>query len=229
MPDFSRTLCVLAHPDDEALGCGGLLSLLSASSFISRVVIVCSSVDKRDTPFDVSDTHSHFYEALEVLGVDSSSLLDFPNLCLNTLPQYQLVQAVESEILDFMPTAIITHDISDLNIDHQCLSRAVVVASRVYHRKSINKNSPSVLTCEIPSSTEWNLGLPTFVPNFFVPFSEHYLTCKINACFKYPDVMRSCPHPRSTSYIQSLARMRGSQSNCNFAEAFNILFDTFTL
>ena len=138
MSNFSRTLLILAHPDDEALGCGGLLSLINKQGHNTRVVIACSSVQQRDTPYSLDQIHSHFYRSLELLGVSSFKFLNFPNLALNTIPQFKIVQALEQEIAEFMPSVIITHDSVDLNIDHQSLSRAAVVASRLYHRRSLS-------------------------------------------------------------------------------------------
>ena len=227
MIDLSRSLFVLAHPDDECLGCGGLLSLLGHSSNLVRILIMCSGVEKRNTNLDSSQTISNFYAAIASLGIhaDSVKLFDFPNLKLNTLPQYLVVEAVESEVRSFAPSCIITHDCQDLNIDHQCISSAVFVASRLGFRdNNVNVQVPSVLSCEVPSSTDWAITDTPFNPNIYIPFSQVNLEQKIVACSHYPDVMRQPPHSRSVESLRSLAIRRGSECNSLYAEAYKLHF-----
>ena len=79
---------------------------------------------------------------------------------------------------------------------------------------------------EIPSSTEWSLdsSMNRFTPNYFVEIGKDGVEIKLNALKAYKGVMREYPHPRSEEAIKGLAAFRGSQSGCNYAEAFECVY-----
>lgn len=75
---------------------------------------------------------------------------------------------------------------------------------------------------EVPSATEWSLNsaMNRFTPNIFVEIGEEGVEHKLKALDFYRGVKRDFPHPRSDEAIRGLAAYRGSQSGCNYAEAF---------
>ena len=50
---------------------------------------------------------------------------------------------------------------------------------------------------------------------------------KIKALSMYKGVMRPYPHPHSNEALEGLAAYRGAQSECNYAEAFEVVFKVF--
>ena len=50
---------------------------------------------------------------------------------------------------------------------------------------------------------------------------------KLNILKIYKSEIKKHPFPRSIDSIKSLAILRGSQSGCKYAEAFNIMFSKF--
>ena len=48
---------------------------------------------------------------------------------------------------------------------------------------------------------------------------------KLKALAAYHGVMRKYPHPRSVEAINGLAAYRGSQAGCNYAEAFECVYE----
>ena len=145
---------------------------------------------------------------------------------MNTVPHLELVQFVESCIEDFKVDVIITHHPSDTNNDHVVTSYAVQAASRLFQRKEGIPVLKELLFMEVLSSTEWSFDAKDkrFAPNYFVEIGKEGVDIKIKALKAYKGVMRPYPHPRSEKTIEALATFRGSQSGCNYAEAFEIAF-----
>ena len=97
------------------------------------------------------------------------------------------------------------------------------MASRVYLRKGLKLNMPSIVFCETPSSTEWSIP-KSFTPNLYIPLKPIDIESKIKACNYYPDVMRNHPHSRSEEYLKSLATIRGSECNNVYAEGYMLKY-----
>ena len=84
----------------------------------------------------------------------------------------------------------------------------------------------NLMYMEVPSSTEWSLDASSnqFKANTFVEIGEAGVKKKLEALHAYKGVMREYPHPRSEEGIRGLAAYRGSQSGCNYAEAFECVY-----
>src|SRR2546428_7477162 len=93
--------------------------------------------------------------ANEILGVKSLKLRDFPDNRLDTVPVLEVVKCVEAAIASFQPEVIYTHHAGDLNVDHEVVNRAVVTACRPLPGSHVR----SILTFEVPSSTEWQAAM----------------------------------------------------------------------
>jgi hypothetical protein len=58
------------------------------------------------------------------------------------------------------------------------------------------------------------------MPNTYLQVGREGVDAKLKALAQYRGVMRPYPHPRSEESILGLAAVRGSQSGCEYAEAF---------
>ena len=76
---------------------------------------------------------------------------------------------------------------------------------------------------ETLSETHWNVpGVePAFEPEFFIDISQNIDT-KLEALKKYASQISKSPS-RSTVAVEALAKFRGSQNGCSYAEAFKIV------
>ena len=126
------------------------------------------------------------------------------------------VKVVEHEIIRVKPDIIFTHYEKDLNIDHRITYQAVITAARPQPDCCVKE----IYSFEIPSSTEWSF--PTsFSPDVFYAIEQNDITHKqAIMCDTYKEEMRDSPHPRSEQGIYILARYRGMQVGCDYAEAF---------
>ena len=217
-------LIVVAHPDDEVIGAGATINKLIKQGHKVAVAIM---VGKASARANLSETLSDDEtRALKILGVEKTYHADFPNIKMNTTPHLDLVQFIESCILDWHADAIFTHHPSDVNIDHQETSKAAVAACRLFQRKEGVPALRFFAYMEVLSSTEWSLNYAgnRFEPNYYVEIGKDGVDKKIEALQAYTGVMRSYPHPRSVETIIGLAALRGAQAGCNYAEAFEIVF-----
>jgi LmbE family N-acetylglucosaminyl deacetylase len=114
---------------------------------------------------------------------------------------------------------VATHHHGDLNKDHRITLEAVLVATRPVPGGSVR----TLLSFEVPSSTEWSFTPAAhFVPNLFVDITDH-LETKIQALSAYTGEMREFPHPRSEENVRALARTRGATIGVPAAEAFQVV------
>jgi LmbE family N-acetylglucosaminyl deacetylase len=217
-----RVLVVVAHPDDEVLGCGGTVARLCASGSIVTACILAGNAEARSGRPSVEILHAQTQSAQQALGATEPILGDFPNIQLNTVPQLRLVEFIESAILATRAEVILTHHPGDVNIDHLHTSLACQAAARLSQRQSGVPPLKALLFMEVQSSTEWSFGggASPFVPEAFMEIGEEGLQAKLLALSVYNDVMRPYPHPRSPEAIRGLALFRGSQAGMRFAEAF---------
>ena len=217
-------LIVVAHPDDEALGCGATIHKLIEQG---HKVAVATMANHAAARANLSDTLAEDQkEAFKIMCVSKSYAADFPNIKMNTVPHLDLVQFIERCIEDFGAEAIITHHPSDTNIDHFETSRAVQAACRLFQRKPNVPALQELLYMEVPSSTEWSFNSASnrFTPNVFVEIGKDGVELKIKVIEAYKGVMRAYPHPRSNEAIEGLAAYRGAQAGCFYAEAFECVF-----
>lgn len=217
-------LIVVAHPDDEILGAGATIhKLISQGHKVAVAIMVSQAAARKDLSSTLSEDEA---KALSIIGVEKTYHASFPNIKMNTVSHLELVQFVESCIEDWSAEAIITHHPSDTNNDHVQTSYAVQAASRLFQRRENLPALKVLLYMEVPSSTEWSFDSSAnrFTPNYFVEIGKEGVACKLKALSAYKGVMRPYPHPRSNESIEGLAAYRGSQSGCNYAEAFECAF-----
>ena len=219
-------LIVVAHPDDEVLGAGATIHLLSSLGKEVNVCIMSGAADARTRKPTDDLLKADMNASLDSLGVRKRYIGQFPNIQMNTVPHLELVKFIEASIVDCNADTIITHHPGDLNDDHVQTSRACVAAARLFQRRSDIRPLKELLYMEVPSATDW--GFPpeggAFKPNTYIEIGQTSLCKKIDALSCYRDVMRDYPHPRSAESIRGLAAIRGSQSGCSYAEAFESIF-----
>src|SRR5690349_2943907 len=83
-------LCIAAHPDDEVLGCGGVLALHAQSGEPVTIVIACEGESLRYGPDGVGQS-SHIRRAAEKLGCTSVRQLHLPDQSLDTIRLTELI------------------------------------------------------------------------------------------------------------------------------------------
>lgn len=215
-------LIVAAHPDDEALGCGGSIAKWADHGAKIHVAFLADGVSSRgltsiELHKNLIDRRAAAKKSCDILGVESISFYELPDNRLDTIALLEIIQLIEGLIFQYMPTMVLTHHAGDLNIDHRRVYEATITACRPQKGCPVKR----LLTFEVPSSTEWqpaSSGL-AFTPNWFVDISAT-LQRKLAALNAYALEMHVSPHPRSLAAIENLSRWRGATVGVDSAEAF---------
>ena len=219
-------LIVVAHPDDEVLGCGGTAAGLALQGVPVHTCILSGNADARRQHPTSPALQAHACNASRVLGLAEPCLGDFPNIAFNPVPHLELVRFIEERIAASGAHTIFTHHPKDLNDDHRHTSLACQAAARLFQRRPGMKKLRGLYFVEILSSTDW--AFPAngegFRPDCFFELGTGLLDRKIAALREYPGVMRDFPHPRSEEVLRALAACRGGQAGMHYAEAFQTAF-----
>jgi len=220
MKKNARVLVVVAHSDDEAMGCGGTIAKHVEFGAQVCVVFMTNGVDSRQTASkeDVGRRHQAAERASDILGVSLIQSFNFPDNKMDVVPLLDIVQSIESVIDEFRPDIVYTHHIGDLNIDHQITHNAVMTACRPQPDQCVKE----IYTFEVPSSTEWQApSFFQFVPNMFIDITEQ-IEVKKRALISYDDEMRPAPHSRSIKNILNISKYRGNSIGVEYAEGFMV-------
>ena len=205
-----QTLVVAAHPDDEVLGCGGILS--NCEILILGEGITARYDNPADAPLkELSELREQAREVAKAVGANVR-FCQFPDNRFDTISLLKIVKEVEKVISEVKPVTIYTHHGGDLNIDHRITYQAVLTATRPPTVKSL-------YTFEVPSATEWTFD-QSFKPNTFIEIDAQK---KIDLLKIYDKEMRKYPHPRSPQAIQARLQYWGSIAGGKEAEAFQLI------
>jgi len=222
-----KILVISAHPDDDALGCGGTIAKFSKENASIFAVYftdgVSARLNNKNLKKDILDRKKHSVKAAKILGINKCIFFSYPDNKLDKIPLLEITQKIEKIIKEIKPEIIITHSEHELNIDHQIINRAVITATRPKPKSIIKK----ILLFETLSSSEWKFSNKKnfFNPNYFVDISKT-INRKISALRCYKKEMMKWPHPRSVKGVRNLAMYRGQSVGLKYVEAFYLLRQT---
>lgn len=215
-----QVLVVAPHADDEVLGCGGTIARHVAHGDHVHVLVMTTGVKELFSAEYMNRLHDEMYVAHQVLGVESTKVLDFPAPHLDTISGSTLADAILEVLTMLNPETIYFPHRGDLHTDHQKVHAALLVAARPIGLQFAKK----LLTYETLSETDW--APPSadhaFLPNVYVDITE-YLDRKLKAMKCYQSQLKSPPHTRSLESLAALARIRGGTVNFEAAEAFMLI------
>lgn len=214
------------HPDDEVLGCGGVMA-----KYVEQgdSVYVCVVTSGKPPIFDDSvavqnqwphTLYPEIQKSHELLGVKETFFLQCPAADLESTPRYMLNQMVFEIVQKVCPEIVYIPHFGDMQKDHTITSEAVMVAIRPKGNHIVRK----VYSYETLSETEWNVPHVTnvFIPNTYVDISN-YLSKKLDAMSCYQSQLAEFPNPRSLEAVKALAKLRGSTMGAKAAEAFVLI------
>jgi LmbE family N-acetylglucosaminyl deacetylase len=221
-------LFVVAHPDDEVLGAGGMMFDLAQAGHKVHVIVL-NTVDTTRYVADASGLVDNLEKSDRILGVTSLKTGKYIDSEFHNASHRQMVIDIEDSIKETKPDFIFTHHPGDINTDHAWASFACQEAARAAQRgRGYDHRLKCLAYMEVQSSTDWHLNpaASPFTPNYFVEISSEGLDKKIEALSVYENVIRPAPHPRSEESLRALPVIRGSQGGFYLAEAFQVAFMT---
>ena len=193
--EFERPVFLGAHPDDNCIGCGGLLSRLKEEERDFFCYTFTCLNEKRET---------EWYDAMDYLHPTARDIYTMKG---DTLPDYRyhIRDILEKIKIDVAPDIIFTHSLNNIHQSHIALAEEV---ERIMRYTTILGHA------DAKSGTR-------FVPNLFIELSEEEVEEKIklvsffkSESFKYsirPDVLKA------------IARVNGAKIGVKYAEAFDIV------
>lgn len=222
---MQNIIVVAPHPDDEVLGCGGVIARHSARGDRVQVVVVSRGAPDIFPPEIIEETRSELAAAHKLLGVEKVHFLDFPAPRLDAMPGHALADQLIRIVREIQPHTIYAPHWGDLHSDHKAVYWATMVAARPNSASQVNR----LLCYETLSETEW--GTPphanAFVPNVFVDITE-FLPAKLAAMACYRTQLKEHPNSRSLKSVEALATYRGAIVGVNAAEAFVLAREVIT-
>jgi LmbE family N-acetylglucosaminyl deacetylase len=220
-----NVLVVVAHPDDEVLGCGATGAALSAAGHRVTSCFLSTHAEARGARPEGTQLMDDTRRAQMELGFAAPILGQFPNIRMNTVAHIELVRFIEQAIEQTAAQVIFTHHPVDLNDDHVQTSKACMAAARLAQRRTNLLPLRRLYFMEVLSSTDWAFPAASeaFRPDTFVQAGE-WLDRKVAALRAYRGVMRPFPHPRCEEVLRGLAAYRGGQAGLMFAEAFQTAY-----
>jgi len=200
-----KVICIGSHPDDVELGMAGTIARHTERNDDLRVIL-CTFGGVSGSP---TERKREAHEALHILGVDKSYMLDYPISGLNN-PTNEFVKVIKKIITEFGPDRVYTHSPRDYHQVHVSVSKSVVRATQ---------DVKQILFYETISSTT-----PDFRPNAYVDITNH-IDVKVNSLKAHgTQAIRSYLQP---NVLRSLANTRYVWGKVGpnpegFAEAFEI-------
>lgn len=222
-----KLLVIAPHPDDEVVGCGGLIKKIKDEGGKVFVLFLTVGDTKEFSRKGMSfgkEREKEIESVASFLKVDDYHLAFKGNkyhLRLDILGQKKLMSMIEREskvaVEKIKPTIVAFPLIRSYNQDHRIAAIATHAALRPASRS--NKHLVKIVLSYEQPADGWTLDANS-EHNFFVKLSKKHLEAKVRAMRLYASQVRNGYNPRSQNALQSLAYLRGSQSGTKIAEAF---------
>ncbi|WP_102126290.1 PIG-L deacetylase family protein [Deinococcus planocerae] len=217
-----KTLIISPHADDEVLGCGGLMHTLretgdevhvliavTADSFLwHHGGVVTGETRRQET--------RHACASLGVCGENVHFLYEQGDGRLDTVPQQELVMALDLLLRRLRPTAVLI-PYPSFHQDHRALFQACFAALRPRAEDTV----ALVAMYEYPNIVWQYDQLPG--GDWYLRLDEAAVEAKVEAMLCHTSQIREGPHPISPDSIRTWARYRGMEIGAPAAERFRVL------
>jgi len=216
--DFKKTLVIAPHLDDETIALGGTIKKLTKAKIEVNVIIVGGHLPPLYNKKNYIITKKESQKALKILGVKKTHYFDLPALEFHR-NYYQIINSNIYNIINNFKPSVVFIPFPDRHIDHRTVFDCAMVNTRPN-----KKFYPRFVLCyETLSETHWNAPYiePNFTPDFFVNI-DNTVREKIRALNCYQSQIKG-NKSRSIDAIEALAKFRGSQNGCKYAEGFKLI------
>lgn len=203
----NKNILVLApHTDDGELGCGGTIA--KAVEAGARVSYIAFSTAEASVPpgFPKNQLESEVRDATHILGIaqDNLHIFKYEVRKLNYVRQ-EILESLIALRADLAPDIVFLPSLLDIHQDHSTIANEGLRAFK----------NCSILGYELI----WN-NL-TFDTDCFIKLDKKHLDTKIRALQSYATQKgKSYMDPE---FIHALAKVRGTQINTQYAEAFEVI------
>jgi N-acetylglucosamine malate deacetylase 1 len=215
-----RALVVEPHPDDLAIGAGGLIRrLVDGGCEVHSLQL--SEVPEEYRKTKVGDGAYEQYagatRAAEAAAADTILGVSSRTVVFGQQWHHQLDRLALSEVISAMETFVLAMGCDlvliparSYNQDHRVAHDAFKAVMRPH------LYAGPVLAYETTHERE-------FHPNFLVPLTEEHLGVKVEACAQFQTQLGAAAHLFSVESVEVGARYRGREVFASAAEAFELI------
>lgn len=217
----TKHLVVAVHPDDETLGCGGLLLKHRVAGHEIFWMIITNVSEAYGWDKDRVDSRQKEIEKVSKLySFNDVFKLDFPTTKLGEIPFGDIASAISNVFNTIKPSIVYLPNRGDVHTDHRIAFDAAYSCTKSFRYPFVKK----ILMMETLSETEFAPSLLnySFIPNVFFDISS-FIDKKIEIFNTYESEIMKPNQPRNERIIRSLAAYRGSRIGAEYAEAFQLL------
>ncbi len=194
-------LALVAHPDDETLGCGGTLALHASAG--AEVTVLCLTCDPPERLNEIEG-------ACAELGIGDLEVLKTGVVSRSR----ELIGKVSDVIVSVKPEVVITHLPYDYHSDHR---ETQAIASEAIEWAAHTTTYKEAWKVRRFLFMEVNTLIPT--PHIIVDISP-VMEKKNTALSRYASQLRKFPWRYYEGFSERKAELRGVQGDCGYAEAF---------
>lgn len=215
-----KVLVIAPHPDDEVLGCGGIIARYAKEGHEVYVGVITKACEPLFSEELDRQNKEDCLRAHKLLGVRDTVFLDFPAAMLESVPRHEFNAGIGKMINDISPEEVYIPHRGDMHLDHKMAVDACMVAMRPRFNNPVKR----IYAYETLSESEWDIPntVNYFMPDVYVDISD-YLDIKVAAMKEYEQQICEFPNPRSEQGIRALAMLRGSTVSKQAAEAFMLI------
>ncbi len=225
-----KILVIAPHPDDEVIGCGGLIARAKREGgkvFVLYFTVGAAKDFSRKGSSTAGERILEMHRVARFLKIDGYRLV-FPgddyHLRLDAIPQREIINEIEQgkkiSLESIRPTILLTCDPNDYNQDHRAASLATITAARPV--PNTFKSLPRIVLTYEHSVGTWTTNAVPSAPNLYVGLSPRDLAAKLAALRLYRSQLKHPRGPFSPHAVATLAKLRGLQAGLDYAEAFSL-------
>lgn len=214
---INKILIVAPHPDDEVLGCGGIIKRMSEKGDYVYILVVSRGAPKFYSDDKILNVRNEAKRAHKILGVTETVFLDFYAPELDVTNKAEISREISKYISQWCITELYLPHRGDIHHDHRAVFESALVAARPVGNYTVK----NIFTYETLSESEWAppFGDDAFIPTHFVDISDQ-MNFKLEAMKCFKSQVRSFPSTRSLETIEALAKFRGATVGFKRAEGF---------